>query len=74
VSRRASINAVLDAFFQHPVLSLSEVTRQARMARHSAQKAVDLLQEHDTVYEITGKEKGRVYACRPVLDAIFRGQ
>ena len=73
VSRRASINAVLDAFFQHPVLSLSEVTRQARMARHSAQKAVDLLQEHDIVYEMTGKEKGRVYACRPVLDAIFRG-
>ena len=23
------------------------------------------------VYEITGKQKGRVYACRPVLDVIF---
>ncbi len=73
VSRRASLTAVLDAFFQHPVLSLSEVTQQARMARHSAQKGVDLLQERDILYEITGKEKGRVYACRPVLDAIFRG-
>ncbi len=71
VRRRASLNAVLDAFFQQPVLSLREITDHANMAINSAQAALDDLQEQGYVYEITGKQKGRVYACRPVLDAVF---
>jgi Fic family protein len=72
VSRRASVTAVLDAFFQEPVLTLAEIVQRARMARHSAQIGVDVLLDQNILGEITGKQKGRVYACRPILDIIFR--
>ena len=69
--RRASMAAVLDAFFHNPVQSISQICDQANMAYNSVQPAMLDLQEMNIVYEITGKQKGRVYACRPVLDAIF---
>lgn len=71
VRRRASLLAVLKAFFHDPVLSVREVAERANMTIHSAQSALLDLQERGIVYEITGKQKGRIYACRPVLAAIF---
>ncbi len=42
------------------------------MAYHSVQSALVILEEKGMIYEITGKQKGRIYACRPVLKAIFK--
>lgn len=74
IRRRASLSAVLDTFFQEPVLSLRQIAQQANMSINAVQSALDEFQERNIVYEITGKQKGRVYACRPVLDAIFGQQ
>lgn len=71
VRRRASLSMVLDAFFQEPVLSLRQIAQQANISINAVQAALDEFQERGIVYEITGKQKGRVYACRPVLQAIF---
>ena len=71
VRRRAALSAVLDVFFEQPVLTLRQISDRAHIAPNSARGALDLLQERELVYEITGKQKGRVYACRPVLDAVF---
>jgi Fic family protein len=71
VRRRASLNAVLDAFFQYPVLTRPEIANRAHMALNSVQAALDDFQERGLVYEITGKQKGRAYAYRPVMSAIF---
>ncbi len=71
VRRRASLRAVLDAFFQEPVLSIRRISEQANMASNSVQTALNELQQLGIVYEVTGRQKGRVYACRPVLDAVF---
>jgi Fic family protein len=71
VRRRASLNAVLDAFFQDPVLSLAEISGTAHLSRNAAQQALDELARREITYEITGKQKRRVYACGPVLRAIF---
>ena len=71
VRRRASLRAVLDTFFQEPVLSVRQICERAYMVHTSVQPALNDLQQLDIVYEITGKQKGRVYACRPVLNAIF---
>lgn len=73
VRRRASLNAVLDSFFHDPVLTLPQISGMAHMARNSAQAAVDELQSAGLLREISGKERGRIYACLPVLDAIFGG-
>lgn len=71
VRRRAAVSAVLDAFFEEPVLPVAEISRRANMAWNSAQAALDILQDIGIVTEITGRQRGRAYACRPVLSAIF---
>ena len=71
IRRRASVQAVLDAFFQDPVLSIREIRDYAQIAHNSVQGALDELHERGLVYEITGKQKKRVYVCRPVFDAVF---
>ena len=71
VSRRASIQGVLNAFFQYPVLSVPQITQRANMAFNSVQNALETLQQQHIVYEITGMKSKRVYGCRPILNAIF---
>lgn len=71
IRRRTSLLAVLDAFFRQPVLSLRQIVEQARLGHNTAQTAIVDLQKLGIVYELTGRQKGRVYACRPVLRAIF---
>jgi Fic family protein len=71
VRRRSALNAVLDAFFEEPALSVGEICRRANMSWNSAQAALEILQEKKIVAELTGRPRGRVYACRPVLKAIF---
>jgi Fic family protein len=71
VRRRASLSAVLNVFFEHPMLSISQVAHRAHITKNSAQAALDELEARGIVYEVTGRQKGRVYACAPVLSAIF---
>ena len=71
VRRRAALGAVLDAFFQAPVLSIRQIGEEAHMAFNSVQAALAELEHLGLVYEVTGKQRGRVFACRPVLDAVY---
>lgn len=73
VRRRATINQVLDAFFHEPVRTIRQICDYTKLNHTSVQPAVDDLVELKIVYELTGKQKGRVYVCRPVLNAIFGG-
>jgi hypothetical protein len=41
------------------------------MAHNTVQAALNELIERQIVYEITGRQKGRSYACGPVLTAVF---
>ena len=71
VTRRAAITGVIDAFFRAPVGSIADIAKSANMSINSAQGAVDILKMNNLVIELTGKSWGRVYACRPVINAIF---
>lgn len=71
VRRRASILAVLDAFFYFPTLSIKEIEQRASVAYHTARSALDDLAERGIVKEITGRRRGKTYACVPVLKTIF---
>jgi Fic family protein len=71
VRKRASLGAVVRAFFDYPLLSATDVSRNANMSYNSAQAALEELEREGIVREFTGKKKGRVYACEPVLKAIF---
>lgn len=71
VTRRASILEVLDAFFYDPLRSISEIEAQVGVAYHTVRSAIQDLEERGVVYEITGRKRGKVYACEPILEAIF---
>ena len=72
VRRRASLIAVLDAFFYDPTLSIQEIQNRANISSyHTVRNALEELENQGMVYEITGKQRGKVYACIPVLNAIF---
>jgi len=71
VKRRASVAEVLDAFFQEPVLAPAQLAQYANISVNAVMAALNILEAEGLVFEITGKQKRRVYACRPVLDAIF---
>jgi Fic family protein len=72
VRRRASLSAVLDAFFYDPTLSVQEIQKRANISSyHTVRSALKGLEDRGMVYEITGRQRGKVYACMPVLDAIF---
>jgi Fic family protein len=65
------MSEVLDAFFHDPTLSISEIESQAGVAYHTARSALQELEDRGLVYEITGRKRGKVYACAPILEAIF---
>jgi Fic family protein len=71
VRRRASMVAVLEAFFEHPVLTPKQISDEAKMSLGTVRTALAALEHLEIAREITGRRKGRVYACEPLLDAIF---
>lgn len=71
VRRRHSAEAVLGVFFEAPVLTVKEISDRANISLGAARAALEDLGEMGTVREITGKQKGRVYACEPLLKVIF---
>ena len=71
INLRAAVFAVLDAFFEQPVMSMTDLSQRARISYNSAQKAVDMLSQQGLAREITGKTKGRIFLCPPVYNAIF---
>ena len=74
VRRRASHVEVLGTFFEKPFLTVRDITDKTGLSHNAVQSALATFDENGLVYEITGKLKGRVYACRPVEEAIFGRQ
>ncbi len=54
-----------------PVLTVRQIVDRSSMTHNTVQAALNELMERSVVYEVTGRQKGRSYACSPVLDAIF---
>ena len=73
ITRRAAVNEVLDCLFVEPVLTVRQIVEKSSMAHNTAQTALNELIKRGIVYEVTGRQKGRSYACGPVLQAIFGG-
>jgi len=70
--RRAAAGAVLDAFLSIPVMPVSQIRDVTGLATNTVLAALEELQANGIVREMTGRQRGRVYACIAVLDAVFR--
>lgn len=71
VRRRASAQEVIEAFFQHPVLSPTDIVERTTLSFNTVNSTILELEEQGVLREITGRKKGRMYACQPILRAIF---
>ncbi|MEP0766457.1 MAG: Fic family protein [Fimbriimonadia bacterium] len=72
IRRRASVAAVLDAFFSDPIPRVADIMRISGIkSPHTVQVALQALQEQGLVVELSGKLRGRQYACKPLLDVAF---
>lgn len=72
VRRSASAARVIDAFFAHPVRTVSEVASHAGVAVNTARSAVEELVEQHVLREVTGRKSHRAYVCEPIWRAIFK--
>lgn len=71
IRRRASVQAVLECFFEKPLLSSSEVARKSGLSYTTALSALDELARMGIVQEMTGRQKRLQYLCLPLMRAIF---
>ena len=72
VRKQASVERVLGEFFKSPVLEVSQIVRETQMSHNTVQSAIDDLIARDVVEEITGQRKGRLYACKPIYDLVYK--
>ncbi|MEQ1935416.1 MAG: hypothetical protein ABL962_16275, partial [Fimbriimonadaceae bacterium] len=71
VRRQASLIRVIEAFFMSPVQRAQDVADHAQLSFATAQSAIVTLQGLGLLREISGRQRGRVYACTPLLNALF---
>lgn len=71
VRKRASYSQVIEAFFDQPYLKVREIADRAKITHNTVETVLEDLIREDLIMELTGKQKGRVFACRPVLMAVF---
>jgi Fic family protein len=71
IRKRASLGSVLNVFFEEPFLTVKSISGRAKINHITAQNSLQELIQRNIVVEITGKSKGRIYACTPVVEAIF---
>lgn len=63
---------LLDNLFTNPYMTVSRATALLQKTHPTAKAAIMVLEEKKILKEITGRQWGRVYVCRPVLDALDR--
>ncbi|KPL91292.1 Fic family protein [Herpetosiphon geysericola] len=71
--KRSVAQEVLEVFFHHPIRTIRDITDYTGRYHTSIQPVIDELQSLEIIEEISGKQKGRTYACRPIIDIIIRG-
>lgn len=72
VRKRASLGEVMNVFFYDPIRTMPEIGEQTHLAPNTIQSALNALKEMGFVYEVSHRQRNRVYACAPILDAIYK--
>ena len=67
---KARALALIDALFVNPYISVARAAELLQVSNPTARQAVGLLLEQGLLEEITGRDWGRLYLARPILEAI----
>lgn len=72
LARHTNALTLLDALFLNPYLTARRAARILEKSDPTARLAISLLEEHGVLEEVSGREWGRFYVARPILEAIDR--
>jgi Fic family protein len=67
---KARALVLVDALFVNPYVSVARAAALLQVSNPTARQAVGLLLEFGVIEEITGRDWGRLYLARPILEAI----
>ena len=59
--------ALIQAFYDHPVMSATEIEARSGSVASQAYRAIDQLTRAGCIQEITGRKKNRVWAASEAL-------
>jgi Fic family protein len=63
---------LIDELFLNPYMTISRAAKVLDKTHPTAKAAVSVLEEREILKEVTGRQWGRFYVCRPILDALER--
>lgn len=61
---------LIDELFINPYMTISRAAKLLAKTHPTAKAAVSVLEEREVLKEVTGRQWGRFYVCRPILDAL----
>lgn len=61
---------LIDELFTNPYMTVARATEVLGKTHPTAKAAITVLEKNQILKEITGRQWGRFYVCRPVLDAL----
>jgi cell filamentation protein, protein adenylyltransferase len=67
---RARPRELLDELFSNPYITVARAARQLKVTAPTAQKAIDRLRQAGILEEMTGRNWGRIYLARAILQAL----
>ncbi len=70
LSRKPNALKLLDELFVNPYLTATRAVRVLGVSDPTARQAIALLRDEDLLSEVTGRNWGRIYLARPILQAI----
>jgi len=61
---------LIDELFTNPYMTIGRAGRVLDKTHPTAKAAITVLEERQILKEVTGRQWGRYYVCRPILDAL----
>ena len=65
------VNRLIDYLFANPYISVSELSKAWKMPFPTVQRGVDYLIEKDTLVEITGQRRNRLFVAHEIFNTIM---
>lgn len=62
--------ALLDQLFINPYVTVARAAAQLGVTKPTAQRTIDVLQRHGILSEVTGRQWGRMWLAKPILQAL----
>lgn len=61
---------LLDALFHQPISNMAHLAEQTSLSLATVSRALDVLEQHGVVQELTGQKRNRIYAYKGYIDIL----